>query len=191
MGVKSKERLRDNIWIYLSFVALAVVTYLPAHYILLMNDIYPPANLYYELPLIFGVLFIAGVIVAIKKSLNIAITATIIPVVSVLLILLIAFSLAAHSHYSGDEYSIKVYDINETNASKMPDNYTLISDGDLQECPNLKNALNEQSKIELTSSEYNKLGEFITGRDINGKSERIFIKYRDNYYKLLFSHSAP
>ena len=161
----SKEKIRNNAKIYLLFVALPVITYLLAHYILLMNDIYPPANLYYELPLIFGVLFISGVIVAMKKSLDVAITALLIPVVSIALIFLIASSYSAYSHAASDYYSVSVTEASDVyvyNASKIPDNYTQITEKELDEFPKLKKSLKENRSIELTGSEFNELDRFLT-----------------------------
>lgn len=185
----NKETLRNNAKIYLLFVALPIITYLPTHYILLMNDIYPPANLYYELPLIFGVLFIAGVIVAMKKSLDVTITAFLIPVVSIALIFLIAFSYGAYSHAASDHYSVSVTEASDVyvyNASKIPDNYTRITERKMDEYPNLKKALKENRSIELTSSEFNELDRFLT-EYYHG---RPYIKYKGEYYMVDLTHST-
>ncbi len=65
-----------------------------------------------------------------------------------------------------------------------PNDYTGISDEDLDKYPKLKEALDKKDIVELTKSKYSKLDEFLA----EGDDGITYIKYKDDYYGIWLQH---
>jgi hypothetical protein len=187
MRENKKERLRDNIGIYLLFLLIAGTIFVVQQ--IITGWKLSQISFVYYLLILVPILFVASLIVAWKKTTDIAIASFLIPFFVVGILVTTPYLYGAYSHAASDHYSVSVTEASDVyvyNASKIPDNYTRITERKLDEYPNLKKALKESRSIELTSSEFNELDRFLT-EYYHG---RPYIKYKGEYYMVDLTHST-